>query len=527
MTKRRQTSDGRVMTEPELRINEGSLSPDTIFTVRGTSPWGSTSEYNVVLNGPNSYYTYKAAQLETDKNGDEVRSWGTKTGNDPNRLARYRQYVKEGEQANDYTSAWEDFLHYIGLRKNGGWLGKFQGGGFVQQSTSPEQDVMNTIDAAIGELQTKRLGQAVQKLAAMMQDPNYSMIIDMMKQKYPQIEGVLNTVEQMVGAYKCGGKTKKKVKKGAKGCVPCKKLMRVGGKLINVWTDCEGNIISKHQVGGWVRKGSTGFNTAVLNEAYTKAATNAPESGKTGEVHYYQDTDGSWKKQIWSSDGGESPLAGSWSDGQALTDADQAAFVQWRDKNAGNIFKTGFTANWNNYSGTFDTEDNAVAAIGRETFDQGAFTGKTVRGVTGKSGNTWLGADTSSPTAKDYIDQYGFQGALNNEGRLRRSRLLEAKQDRRAASRAALKNGLVGQGQLRAINQEWRDSRDEIKSQHKAQTAALINAYTGRSHSTVGTPNLTTGSMTHTSASTAQAAPAKKEEYTIMQKQGGWLTKFN
>jgi hypothetical protein len=111
---------------------------------------------------------------------------------------------------------------------------------------------MNTIDAAIGEMQTNRPGEAVQKLAAMMQDPNYSMIIDMIKQEYPQIEGVLNTVEQMVGAYKCGGKAKKKVKKGAKGCVPCKKLMRVGGKLVNVLTDCEGNIISKHQVGGYL-----------------------------------------------------------------------------------------------------------------------------------------------------------------------------------------------------------------------------------------------------------------------------------
>lgn len=90
MTKKRQTSDGRVMTQPELQINEGSLSPDTIFTVSGASPWGSTSKYNVVLNGPNSYYTYKASQLETDENGDEIRSWVTKTGNDPKRLARYR-----------------------------------------------------------------------------------------------------------------------------------------------------------------------------------------------------------------------------------------------------------------------------------------------------------------------------------------------------------------------------------------------------------------------------------------------------
>lgn len=447
----------------------------------------------------------------------------------PEEYDAYWRNAFEQAQANARPNLLQRGVHWVGrgIEKAGNWLQRFEEGGTTQQAVSPEQDVMNTIDAAIGEMQTNRPGKAVQKLAAMMQDPSYSMIIDMMRQEYPQIESILNTVERMVGAYKCGGKTKKKVKKGAKGCVPCKKLMRVGGKLINVWSDCEGNIISKHQAGGWIRKGSTGFNTAVLNEAYTKAATAAPQSGKTGEVHYYQDTDGSWKKQTWTHDGGRSPFSGSWSDGQDLTDADQAAFVQWRDNNAGNIFKTGFTANWDNYSGTFDTEDNAIAAIGREAFDQGAFTGKTVRGVTGKSGNTWLGADTSSPTSQDYIDQYGFQGALNKEGILRRARLLEAKQDRRAATRAALKNGLVGQGQLRAINQEWRHTRDEIKSQHKAQTAALINAYTGRSHSTVGTPNLTTGSMTHTPASTAQATTAKKEEYTIMQKQGGWLTKFN
>jgi hypothetical protein len=144
-------------------------------------------------------------------------------------------------------------------------LNKFQNGGATQQVVSPEQDVMDTIEAAIGEIQTKRPGQAVQKLAAMMQDPNYSMIIDTIKQEYPQIEGVLNTVEQMVGAYKCGGKTKKKVKKGAKGCVPCKKLMRVGGRLVNVMTDCEGRVISKHQIGGWlIPKGGDGLTAAQL-----------------------------------------------------------------------------------------------------------------------------------------------------------------------------------------------------------------------------------------------------------------------
>lgn len=93
----------------------------------------------------------------------------TKIGNDPQRIARYRSYVKEGEEANDYASVWDDILKAIGLKHNGGWLNKFKGGGMTQQqSTSPEKDVMDTIDAAIGEIQTKRPGQAVQKLAAMM-----------------------------------------------------------------------------------------------------------------------------------------------------------------------------------------------------------------------------------------------------------------------------------------------------------------------------------------------------------------------
>ena len=59
--------------------------------------------------------------------------------------------------------------------------------------------------------------------------------------------------------FKCGGKTKKKVKKGAKGCVPCKKLLKVGGKLINVWTDCEGRIIHKNAKGGWIVKAEGGI----------------------------------------------------------------------------------------------------------------------------------------------------------------------------------------------------------------------------------------------------------------------------
>lgn len=427
---------------------------------------------------------------------------------------------------------WNKLLDKAKIQKNGGWLTKYQLGGEAPQQTQTEdRQLLALVTSAYKEVASGKLGESFMYVAQLLQDSQGAAKLDSLRTQIPELEEMLTAIEEVAfqqSAYmKKGGCAKKKtVKKGAKGCVPCKKLMRVGGKLINVLSDCEGNIISKHQVGGWIRKGNTGFNTSVLNEAYTKAATNAPQSGKTGDVHYYQDIDGSWKKQIWTHDGGRSPLSGSWTDGQALTDADQAAFVQWRDKNAGNIFKTGFTANWDNYSGTFDTEDNAVAAIGREAFDQGAFTGKTVRGVTGKSGNTWLGADTSSPTAQDYIDQYGFQGALQNEARLQSARLLSAKNDRRAASKAAWKSGLVGNGQLKAIRQEYKDTRDEINSQHRAQTAALLNRYTSRNHSTIGAQDLTSGTITHTPAPTGSSTGAKPEEYTILQRQGGWLNQF-
>lgn len=510
----------------------------------------------------------------------------------PEEYDAYWRNAFEQAQMNVRPNLLQRGVHWVGrgIEKAGNWLQRFEDGGTTQQVASPEQDVMNTIDAAIGEIQNKRPGQAVQKLAAMMQDPNYSMIIDMIKQEYPQIEGVLNTVEQMVGAFKCGGKTKKKVKKGAKGCVPCKKLMRVGGKLINVLTDCEGNIISKHQTGGWlIPKGEDGMLTqrrnALLNTGHTKDWLTQQEGiTKTGVgKKYYQSADGfiysiegtanGWGpatklgRYMRSKPGGAYQLTdeegnlvegGHSFDASSMISAIDATNSEKAYTSAGNtqqyydpITKKWYNATYNmqtkawdttgeasheNFgdddlyaggnwqSGTITREGATAAGIDSSKFNIEA---PTVRGVRGKGGNSLFGEAATGPTSQDYIDQYGFQGALNNEGRLRRSRLLEAKQDRRAASRAALKNGLFGQGQLRAINQEWKDTRDEIKSQHKAQTAALINAYTGRSHSTVGTPNLTTGSMTHTPASTTQSTPAKKEEYTIMQKQGGWLNKFN
>lgn len=523
MTKRRKTSDGRVMTQPELRINEGSLSPDTIFTVSGTSPWGSTSKYNVVLNWPNSYYTYKAQQLETDENGDEVRSWVTKTGNDPQRLARYRSYVKEGEQANDYMSLFEDFLRLIGLKKkDGGWLTKFQNGGQTAQSISPEQDVMNTIDAAIGEMQTNRPGQAVQKLAAMMQDPNYSMIIDVIKQEYPQIEGVLNTVEQMIGAFKCGGKTKKKVKKGANGCVPCKKLMKIGGRLTNVLVDCEGNII-KHATGGWIRKGQIGLNTAGIVKDQFKQDNLSADNAANLQDRYFLKSDGTLGYQTWDSS------AKSWKDGAFNIDH----FNTWNESN--NMFADGFVYDHTTNMGHFNGDEIKARAAMGQAYDNQEYivSGNTVNGVTGASGHKALGTLGKDPTRRDALNQSGgLAKEINASLQQEADDLATVKNDWKTKRSTIWANGLQ-KGDLAALRESRRVRKAQskgIKQAANADRLAWITEANKMASEKLGKqPEVTTPTVAPTKAKKVSVkTPPGDGTYTPrFAKQGGWLTKFN
>jgi hypothetical protein len=141
-------------------------------------------------------------------------------------------------------------LYKIFGYKQGGWLNKFADGGTTPtQQPSQEQimkELMSIVQQAATELQSNKPGQGVQTLAQIVNDPQGAELLNMLVQQVPEIEQVIEAVSQMAGSYKCGGKAKKKVKKGAKGCIPCKKLMRIGGTLTNVMVDCEGNIISRY-----------------------------------------------------------------------------------------------------------------------------------------------------------------------------------------------------------------------------------------------------------------------------------------
>lgn len=432
----------------------------------------------------------------------------------------YYQGNVKGTQ-NKARSLWA--LPAVKQDKQGGWLVRFQNGGTTQQIASSEKDVMDTIDAAIGEIQTKRPGQAVQKLAAMMQDPNYSMIIDMIKQEYPQIESVLNAVEQMVGAYKCGGKAKKKVKKGAKGCVPCKKLMKVGGKLVNVLTDCEGNIISKHQDGGWlIPKGQVGLTAQFVQEPYRKAKS-ATDVGNANDVHYYLGDDNKIYTQTYVDGAG-------WGAGQL---ADMNNFKNWATtaNTSGqilgkNFFVNGFNFDYNTNMGTMSEADAQAAGIDGSKY---ATAGKVVDGVVGAGGNDLYGIEAKDPTKRDALNQRGLSPILNATFIQQNAANALAKEDFRTQRRAVLKDkNLWGKGYLKNA----RNAKNAIIAENNAEAskdrAAWLTEFghmnTPSNTTPVEVPKYQQATGTTPAAVTTTGYQSTSAKY---KKQGGWLTKFN
>ena len=436
----------------------------------------------------------------------------------PEEYDAYWRDAFEQAQTNARPNLLQRGVHWIGrgIEKAGNWLQRFEEGGTTQQAVSPEQDVMNTIDAAIGEMQTNRPGKAVQKLATMMQDPSYSMIIDMMRQEYPQIESILNTVERMVGAYKCGGKTKKKVKKGAKGCVPCKKLMRVGGKLVNVWSDCEGNIISKHQAGGWlIPKGQVGLTAQFVQEPYRKAKA-ATDTGSANDVHYYlNDDDNKIYMQTYTDGTG-------WGNGEL---ADMNNFKNWvtTANTSGqilgkNFFVNGFNFDYRTNMGTMSKNDAQAAGIDSDQF-------KTSLGTRGKyeaSYNPLFGE--SRPSEVDITQGYinslgGMNAAVKHERQQRRKDRREQRAEHRgynSSARLSTKDSDTSNDFNVLTTDEKQANLNNIDTNYANQASRMAAAMRAKwANYNVGTP---------ASATTSNSGTNSKRDVL---KQGGWLNKFN
>jgi hypothetical protein len=215
----------------------------------------------------------------------------------------YKAYWRkafEDAKANVQPNKLQQIVHWVGDKATqfGGWLNRFEAGGVIPQQPSQEQimqQLMQLVQQAAGEIQSKKPSQAVQQLAQIAQDPQGAEMLDMLTQEVPEVGQIVEAVMNMIGAFKCGGKTKKKVKKGAKGCVPCKKLMKVGGRLTNVLVDCEGNIIKYSEGGRFIPKGYIGLNTEnLVSKDYR---THKQGIAGTDTTHYYIDDHGNLRQQ--------------------------------------------------------------------------------------------------------------------------------------------------------------------------------------------------------------------------------------
>lgn len=465
-------------------------------------------------------------------------------------------------------SLWQ--LPAVDGKSQGGWMNKFQNGG----STQPTQDqaikeLMTIVQQAATELQSNKPGQGVQTLAQIANDPQGSQLLDVLVQQVPEAGQIVEAVMKMVGAFKCGGKTKKKVKKGAKGCVPCKKLMRVGGKLINVWSDCEGRVISKHQTGGWlIPKGDDGLvarRRALLDKShnatwlgqqqgYTRAAAGPQyyqQNGKTYTRSAIQNADGSysWDPRGWmevSQDfdvskvtlGNKEELEKQ----QAYTDTygiEQQYYDGTEWKNAKSYYDpTSKSVKWQVLGIAADTDFGADDAVSGTNWEKGIISEtdasaagidaaqfKTSLGTRGKyeaSYNPLLGE--SKPSEADITQGYinslgGMNAAVKHERRQRRKDRRAQRAEHRAynsAARLSTKDSVIDNDVTELTKDEKQSNLNNIDTNYANQASRMAAAMKAKwANYNVGTP---------ASAATSSSVTNSKRDVL---RQGGWLTKFN
>ena len=425
--------------------------------------------------------------------------------------------------------------------QTGGWLAKFDLGGTVQQPESGKQkrmkELLLIINGAAKELSTKQPGDNVVHLAQVMQDPQDAELLEAIVQEMPDAQEVIDQVSQLSSQmFKCGGKTKKKVKKGAKGCVPCKKLMRVGGRLINVLTDCEGRVISKHQVGGWIRKGYEGlkigdttiggFSADHLLTLDQIKATQGVQNSTTR--HYYDPTDNLVKQIKYENGAWGNPETFTLEDGQTFgTGTGQINL--WEDGyNLETGVMPGMQIKRTYKSGAEEMLNSRVKTDDPVQFNAKATPGQTNAGYSMDPNRNVTLNYTVAEKARNLrnqrrADYWANRMAGNSIAVSAKERRHQRRMDQNAvygwhanqdADFFGQKEGFVPIG---AQGNEG-NSYKTFYNAHKNYT---------KNTSKVTTPNEGDVEISASTPSPTNTAPAKLIKAQQRHKQGGWLTKFN
>lgn len=512
-----------------------------------TYNWNAPTGYGVIHLDPNSggpwgtYHVYQGSagpdeerRLSEDGLAPHLQNINTLEFKQPE---PWWQPIKDEiliPMKNRIAPKWNGLLDKAKIKKQGGYLTKYALGGATQQASSQEEEkgLITLIDAAYQEVASGKPGDSFVYVAQLLQDAEAMVKLDALKAKDPNIEDKLNAIEEVAMAnsmyMKRGGcvKSKKtKVKKGAKGCVPCKKLMRIGGKLVNVLTDCEGNIISKHQAGGWIPKADEGTELLErrrqallkkndmnwLNQQDATVTANQKYYTRDGKLYLAKGklTNGTWG---WDTSGTEITGAtqnnGVWSlNGQTIntvahdalgTDYYTGATHQIYDPTTGKYFNysangTGWTKGAEATANDFTQEDYyegtnmntwqiSPELAQKYGIDASAFEGPRPkkRGVYGDAPNSLLGIEARDPDGTDYINQYGVQGAWARENSIMRDKFRQAKQekktllsDARATGSDSLANNDVSKSESR---QAYRQQRGKLKVERANHAASIADA---------------------------------------------------
>lgn len=574
-----------------------------------TYNWNAPTGYGVIHLDPNSggpwgtYHVYQGTGAEPDaerrlsENGlaphlQNIRTLQFKHP-DP-----WWQSVKDEilvPMKNRIAPKWNGLLDKAKIKKQGGYLTKYALGGATQQTNSQEEEkgLKTLIDSAYQEVASGKPGDSFIYVAQLLQDAEAMVKIDALKAKDPSIEDKLNAIEEVAMAnsmyMKRGGcvKSKKaKVKKGAKGCVPCKKLMRIGGKLVNVLTDCEGNVISKHQAGGWIPKADQGAELLErqrqallkkndmnwLNQQDATVTANQKYYTKDGNLYLAKGklTNGTWS---WDTSGaaieGATQNNGVWSlNGQTIntvahdalgTDYYTGATHQVYDPTTGKYFNysangTGWTKGAEATANDFTKEDYyegtnmdnwtiSPELAQKYGIDASSFAGPRPqkRGVYGDAANSLLGTEARDPDGTDYINQFGVQGAWSRENSIMRDKFRQARLDKRtllSAASASLTDNIADNDiSASAARQAYRAQRGKLKVERANHAAAIADAIRakwagwnpGVYNSTVkkevaGETDLLVGTTPK------KTVPDGGDDHSLLvggtKGRGGWLTKF-
>lgn len=300
MTKKKLVN-GEYMTKPEINVERG----DTTFTY---------GDRKYVLAGPESYVKYTNTKTVDEPNVGGSGQDGTRTVT-TTRYTSNPKEVQKGRNAffapGEYTSWIQRMLNSIFKNEKGGtmkYLQAYAGGGEMQQLLA---QLMKLAQAAAKEIEQGQVGEASQKLLAAKEQlgESWNQII----QQVPQLEELVSAIEEntpvmeeggaveYLNSLKCGGKPKK-IKKAEAGC-PCKKmkkLMREGGKIVEVVVDCNGNIISAKK-GCKVQKGEggipNGFDSTHDSDWLMKQKAGANPGQKTAaDDQYYKINNKTYKR---------------------------------------------------------------------------------------------------------------------------------------------------------------------------------------------------------------------------------------